>query len=208
MWRRPSQLLKLPTTATRARIRRPDREGHALDAVHLAQVRAQPLVGPQVGALGQQPDVGFAQHGAEAVGVFQHRGMRAPVHVQLVAQPCRRGRHQRRRTGRMRPDASSTASGSPEAECTTPTSRAPGNSARTHRPSLDLVRAEHRERVAVLGAHQGLDFGFSAAWGWPPVGVGRDPRPLQSTCSACESTVLGAVVYPPRGGAGAAALRG
>jgi len=54
-----------------ARIRRPDREGHAAHAVDLAQVGAELLVGPQVRALGQQPDVGLAEHRREAIRVFQ-----------------------------------------------------------------------------------------------------------------------------------------
>lgn len=50
------------------RIGRPHGKGHALDTVDLAQMRAEPLVRPQVRAFGEQPDVEFAEHRREAVG--------------------------------------------------------------------------------------------------------------------------------------------
>ena len=48
----------------------PDREGGAGNALHRARVRTQLLVQAEMGALGQEVDVGLAQHRREAVGVL------------------------------------------------------------------------------------------------------------------------------------------
>ena len=52
--RRPSHRLKSPTTETRARVRRPEREQHAADAFVRRDLRAEPLVELPVRALEQQ----------------------------------------------------------------------------------------------------------------------------------------------------------
>ena len=70
-WRRPSQWLKSPTTLTRAARSAPTPRSHAGHAVELRGMRAQHLVGPQVRAFGQQPDVHLAEHRGEAVGVLE-----------------------------------------------------------------------------------------------------------------------------------------
>ena len=72
------------------RIGRPHGKGHALDTVDLAQMRAEPLVRPQVRAFGEQPDVEFAEHRREAVGILDllnasRPGDAQPVVEQLVA---------------------------------------------------------------------------------------------------------------------------
>ncbi len=53
------------------RVGRPHRKACASHAEHLARMRAQTFVGTQMGAFGQQPGVGLAQHLRKAVGVFE-----------------------------------------------------------------------------------------------------------------------------------------
>ncbi len=61
--------VEMPHHRHAPRVRRPDREGRALDALVRQGTRAE--LGPEllVAALGDQVLVGLAQHGAEAVGV-------------------------------------------------------------------------------------------------------------------------------------------
>ena len=53
-----------------ARVRRPDGEGHALHPVQAGRLRAEPLGQLPVRALRKKVEVEFAEHQAEAVGVF------------------------------------------------------------------------------------------------------------------------------------------
>jgi hypothetical protein len=142
-----------------ARIRRPDREGHALDAVHLAQVRAQALPGPQVRALGQQPDVGVAEHEGKAVGVVDARDVRAPVDLERVAHArLGRGHQASEDVGALVPlERGQRPAG---ARMQHRHALRAGQQRTHHQAARGLVRAEHAEGVAVLGAHQRMDFGF------------------------------------------------
>ena len=63
----------------RARVRRPDREGGADDAVELAHVRAEPLVEVLVPALHGEVEVELAERGEERVRVADSEGV--PVGV-------------------------------------------------------------------------------------------------------------------------------
>jgi len=141
------------------RIRRPDGERHPAHAIDFTQMRPQLLERPQMRAFGQQPDIGVAQHRPEAVRVFQFGGVAAPVHLQQIAQPGRRRRHQcgehvgvpvarqyRQRIARTGMDHRHGAR--------------PGQQGANAEPLTRHVRPQHRERIVVLGAHQGADFGL------------------------------------------------
>ena len=67
--RRPSQWLKSPTTETRRRVRRPEREQHAVDALVRRDLRAEPLVELPVRSLAQQIVVDRPERRAESIGV-------------------------------------------------------------------------------------------------------------------------------------------
>ena len=134
------------------RARRPHGKAGAAHAVHHPLISAQNFVGPPVRPFGEQPDIGFAQHGAEAVGVFEQRlSAAAPLHLQpigrravqrqqafkkavFVAQ-CQRG--QRFATGRVHRQHPL---------------RAGQKGAHRHAATFLCVRPEHRKRVAVAGA--------------------------------------------------------
>ncbi len=77
--RRPSHELKSPTTATDARVRRPDRERGAGDAVDLADVRAEPLVERLVAALHREVEVELAERREERVRVAERERLAVGV---------------------------------------------------------------------------------------------------------------------------------
>ena len=74
------------------RIRRPHRERHAGHAVDRAGVRAQLFPGAQVSPFVEQPHIGFAEPGAEAVGVFDHALAERRIHLQQVLAALRQRR--------------------------------------------------------------------------------------------------------------------
>ena len=83
-WRRPSQRLKSPTTETRQRVRRPNREKHAGDALMFDEMRAQTPVKLAVRALDEEIIVYRPQDWAEGVRVGQvpcAAGIRSPKAV-------------------------------------------------------------------------------------------------------------------------------
>ncbi len=94
----------------RARVRRPDRERGADDAVDVADVRAEPLVQPLVASLHREVQVELAERRQERVRVAER--VRAPVRVrdlELVLERQARVREQRLpesgRVGQLRRDA-------------------------------------------------------------------------------------------------------
>ena len=94
--RRPSQRVEVADDGDRARVRRPDRERGAGDAVDLADVRAEPLVELLVAALHREVEVELAERRQERVRVAQRE--RVPVRVldlELVLERQRRLRQQR-----------------------------------------------------------------------------------------------------------------
>ena len=75
----PVPAVEVPDDADRARRRRPDGEADALDAVELADVRAEPAVELLVAALAGEVEVELAERGRNAVRVVERE--RAPARV-------------------------------------------------------------------------------------------------------------------------------
>ena len=65
---------------------RPYRKGESRHALHHGRVRAQLFVQALVAALGQQPDIGFAQHLAETIRVFDVQHRVVPGHPQAIVE--------------------------------------------------------------------------------------------------------------------------
>ena len=108
---RPSQPQKSPTTLTRSRVRRPDRERDAAHAVHRPRVRAEHLPQPAVRPLVEQVQVDVADRRQEAVRIVALPGRAVGEDGSgggsgSGASPAAR----RRRTARPRRAASSSAS--------------------------------------------------------------------------------------------------
>ena len=67
-------------------IGRPDSKSRALNAINLAQVRAEALEGAQVRAFGKQPDVKLAEHRGESIGVFDFLDAARPGNAQAIVE--------------------------------------------------------------------------------------------------------------------------
>ena len=169
--RRPSQCVEVADHRDAARVRRPDREQHAVDALVRRELRAEPLVELAVRALEQQMIVERPERRAEGVGVLV--GLDAAVRASpradrrgrslTVGQPApRRSRPcaaRARRSARRR--ASARARG-----C------ASGTKARIDPARRRQMRPQHRERVvwraaAIASTSSSLARQFST-WLTPP----------------------------------------
>ncbi len=76
--------VEVPRQADLTRIGRPDRKRHAGHAVYRARVSAQLFPRSQVTPFAQQPDIGIAEPGAEAVRVFDYPLAERRVDLQQV----------------------------------------------------------------------------------------------------------------------------
>ncbi len=157
------------------RIRRPDQEGRALDALEGHRMGAELLVEAEVAALGHQIDVELAQDRREPVGVLDLDRVRAGLQAQAIAEAGRAvrqrqheqavGVHPRELSGRMaarrldQPDPG----------------RLRLKAAHDQAPVRGLVHAELAERIAVVAAHQRLDRGLIDGGYSRPSRHGRSP---------------------------------
>ena len=143
-------------------VRRPDGEMHAVDAFVDDQVRAEPVVEPDVRALDQQIVVDRAEHRAEGVGIVDRPAAALVARPQQVADA--RGQDAFEEATVVA--APSVTSGAPS-RASTSTLRAPGTKARTStRPPLScgpstakgspccpatMAAIVSRERVGFIG---------------------------------------------------------
>jgi hypothetical protein len=84
-----------------ARVGSPHGEGRSVDAFAVRGMRAEDLPQAQVTALRQEPDVDLAQHGAEAIGIFELRFPAADALAQPVCKGRGLGEFAREDAGRM-----------------------------------------------------------------------------------------------------------
>ena len=132
----------------------PDGEAGAGHAVDLGRVRAELFIRPVMRAFGQQPEVHLAEQGREAVGVFHHLVMAAPVDVELVDQPVfalGQGGLEH-----VRADDAAQAGHVLAAGLVDHVDADGTGQQRTQHPALVMgVQTEHGERIAVISRHQG-----------------------------------------------------
>ncbi len=91
----PVPAVEIADEADAPRVRRPDREMHALHAVHRHHVRAEFFPQPQVIALVEQMQVQFAEHGPERIRVARHALPAAEIRdPQFIPEQLRPARHE------------------------------------------------------------------------------------------------------------------
>ena len=185
-WRRPSQWLKLPTTLTRRAFGAQTAKWTPRNPSCVAEVGAEPLEVAVVRPLAEQVEVEVGQDRAEPVGVDELPGV--PLVVldgQAVGERLGRpGKTASKRPSGWIRSIGTRTPGSPLARSTTQACCASGRNARIDprglAVALDLVRAEDRERVPVVGVDQVVD---------DLLGDGR-AAPLRSGSSSSARSVV------------------
>jgi len=158
-----------------ARARRPDDKAGAAGAFVDLRVRAHPFVGAVVRALGQQVEVGVADQRRKAVGVVDHHRLErtalgvGPTDAQPVGEGIAPPRH---RTGEQRAALLACQRAQPPAQRVEQIDLGrTGQQRAHHQRGAGVMHAEHRERIAVVGAHQRVQ-----RRGIDPAGLGHGSR--------------------------------
>ena len=210
--RRPSQLLKSPTTLTERAFGAQTANAVPADAVDLAHVRAELLVQPLVQALGGEVDVELAERRQEAVRIVEldrrgrpgrrrraGSGAAASPGDQRPRRPRRDGAARARPARRRRAATRIRSASGRNARTTTPSRRrdarragGAGPDGRAGRPARLRPRCS-RARLARVGARSPPPGPIPSRGGWPTRTAARRPpsRARRSAAAARSSRAPG-----------------